>query len=287
MIAFEIPTLEAFAMEAMASLMAENLVQNQERQKVVQYFEPFRHLLYQIRPTLKYNFEAKVLRSFHVNQCSSSQNQNTGLALNLWLMAANKDGDSLLDIRDMLESKVLDYVLAQDNMILDRTFTARLASESVDKDANAFKYEIHDADLKSKLEKVLRKMPNVRHLILHNFVDDDVLSMVARINAKSLDTLEIKTFPLGCVDDHRLTDEGVCDFVDDILRVKPVLKQVDFSDVFVSRIQAKSILYFNKIPSLTNIKLQPQHLTHLDNAIAHCKSEDYRNKSVRQIAVKF
>ena len=72
-----------------------------------------------------------------------------------------------------------------------------------------------EQDFDKDLEKFIQNIPNLKVLKLEGFPDDEIVGQVIPKNCSNLVSLTLNLNFSNCVDKRRLTDEGICDFIED------------------------------------------------------------------------
>ena len=139
---------------------------------------------------------------------------------------------------------------------------------------NSFRYEANDDEWKMRLAKLLKNLPNLSEIILLNgFCDDDVISLIGK-NCDRCKILRIRICceDFECADPERLTDEGMCEFIDRFSGsygregyeipdgVPPAtLTHLDLGDCHYPNITAKTISSLGKLRNLERVDLRLMH----------------------------
>jgi len=136
-----------------------------------------------------------------------------------------------------------------------------LRSNEVNQERLCFLFELKESRWKPQLRVMLHKLPNLTTVTLHDFCDDDTLSMVAH-QCHHLANLTITLGPES-FSEQQLGDDGFSDLLDVQLE-RQTLKELNISSCYSSTITAKSILYLSKIRSLVSLEFTSSHLIWLD-----------------------
>jgi hypothetical protein len=131
-------------------------------------------------------------------------------------------------------------------------------------------FGIDEDEFKERLELILKKSLELESVhLIGRFFDDDCLHSIAKFGAKKLKTLRLSNSGSSFNDTGRVTDEGIVDFVDQLLSNsdKCQLKVFDVGQWHTSNaglITSKGIVYLNKLDSLTEIHFRLSHLNYCD-----------------------
>ena len=142
---------------------------------------------------------------------------------------------------------------------------------------HAFLYEI-DSELASNLKNFFQNVPNVKFLQLEGFPDDEIVGEIVSTFCQKLISLTLNLNFLNCVDKQRLTDEGICDFIEDS---NQNLEHLDLSQLSIPNISAKSVITLHKLKCLRKVELRDVHLQYFD---LYYKS-DFVIKSVKVLSI--
>lgn len=123
-------------------------------------------------------------------------------------------------------------------------------------------------ELKSKLAGLLKNLPLLERVHLNgHWVDDDCLHSVAKNASSKLRSVKISNESVKSDGDTGLTDDGIVDFVDELLSRNVALKSFDVGQWHPSdqqQISAKGILFLGKMKSLEEVHFNVSHLSYVD-----------------------
>ena len=134
-----------------------------------------------------------------------------------------------------------------------------------------FKYEVNENEWKTRLSRLLKKLPNLSEInLLNGFCDDDVICLVGKYcNRLTVKRIRICCAATECADPERLTDEGMCEFIDrysgtyglegDSDVPPAVLTHLDLSDCHYPNITAKTLSNLGKLKYLKRVDLRLMH----------------------------
>ena len=161
--------------------------------------------------------------------------------------------------------------------VLDRLSASQTSLKIVDLTLNSTLlnstfgfFGIDEDEFKERLELILKNSPELESVhLIGRFFDDDCLHSVAKFGFKNLKTLRLSNRGTSFNDTGRLTDEGIVDFVDQLLSnsEKCRLKVFDVGQWHTSNaglVTSKGIVYLNKLDSLTEIHFRLSHLNYCD-----------------------
>ena len=126
---------------------------------------------------------------------------------------------------------------------------------------NKYVYEF-DQDLGKNLEKFFQNIPNLKVLKLGGFPDDEMVGQIIPKNCSKLASLTLNLNFSNCGDKRRLTDEGICDFIEDSNKT---LQHLDLSQISLTpTLSAKSVIALYKLENLTRLELRNSHFEHIE-----------------------
>ena len=141
-----------------------------------------------------------------------------------------------------------------------------------------FLYEL-EQDLAENLEKFFQNIPNLKVLKLGGFPDDEIVGQIIPKNCSKLASLTLNLNFSNCVDKRRLTDEGICDYIEDSNKK---LQHLDLSQISLApTLSAKSVIGLYKLEKLTRLQLRNSHFEYID--VFKIKE----NTSVKSLSVHF
>jgi len=158
-----------------------------------------------------------------------------------------------------------------------------LRSNEVNQERLCFLFELKESRWKPQLRVMLHKLPNLTTVTLHDFCDDDTLSMVAH-QCHHLANLTITLGPES-FSEQQLGDDGFSDLLDVQLE-RQTLKELNISSCYSSTITAKSILYLSKIQSLKSIEFTSSHLIWLDISMRFIGKDWTPNTTLERIGLR-
>jgi hypothetical protein len=173
-------------------------------------------------------------------------------------------------------------------LVVDFSSLTTLTLGSLATFKDSFLYEIEDLKLKKNLAKVLTKLPNLDRLTMNGFCDDDILaSIVGGFRCcQNLKHLTISNNFQNCPDNQRLTDEGFCDFIDNLKTSSPMLQTLDISDVKVCSVSAKSVIKLKELTTLKSLSISYEpHLEWLEHAIQYYPGDSITNQNVKDLKI--
>ena len=136
-------------------------------------------------------------------------------------------------------------------------------------------YEKYENDWKSRIHRLLKMLPNLSEItLLNGFCDDDVICLIGqhcdRLNLKKL---RICCEAFECTDPDRLTDDGLCEFIDrlsgsysieghrnDTDAIPAALAHLDLGDCHYPNITSKTLSNLGKLKNLNKIDIRLLHL---------------------------
>ena len=125
---------------------------------------------------------------------------------------------------------------------------------------SCFLYE-NNYDLTENLEKLFKNVPNLKHLKMDAFPDDEIVGNILVKTCKNLVGLSLESNFTNCVDKERLTDEGICDFIEDS---NQKLQLLDLSKALSANISAKTIVNLSQLKCLTKLGLHSAQFDHFN-----------------------
>ena len=119
-----------------------------------------------------------------------------------------------------------------------------------------------EPDLAEDLEKFFQNVPNLKVLKLKGFPDDEIVGQIIPKNCSKLVSLTLNLNFSNCVDKRRLTDEGICDFIEDSNKK---VEHLDLSQISLApTLSAKSVIGLYKLEKLTRLQLRNSHFEYID-----------------------
>ena len=124
-----------------------------------------------------------------------------------------------------------------------------------------FLYEL-EPNLAQDLEKFFQNVPNLKVLRLKGFPDDEIVGQIIPKSCSKLISLTLNLNFSNCRDRRRLTDEGICDFIEDSNKK---LEHLDLSQISLApTLSAKSVIELYKMEKLTRLQLRNSHFEYID-----------------------
>ena len=111
------------------------------------------------------------------------------------------------------------------------------------------------------LEKLFKNTPNLKFLKMTAFPDDEIVGNILVKTCKNLIGLSLESNFTNCVDKTRLTDEGICDFIEDSNQKLQIL---DLSKALSANISAKTIVNVSQLRCLTKLGLHSYQFEHFN-----------------------
>ena len=93
------------------------------------------------------------------------------------------------------------------------------------------------------------------------FPDDEIVGNILVKTCKNLVGLSLESNFTNCVDKERLTDEGICDFIEDS---NQKLQMLDLSKALSANISAKTIVNLSQLKCLTTLGLHSAQFNHFN-----------------------
>ena len=136
-------------------------------------------------------------------------------------------------------------------------------------------YEKYENDWKSRLHRLLKMLPNLSEItLLNGFCDDDVICLIGQhCDRLKLKKIRICCEDFECTDPDRLTDDGLCEFIDrlsgsysieghrnDTDVIPAALVHLDLGDCHYPNITSKTLSNLGKLKNLNKIDLRLLHL---------------------------
>lgn len=162
--------------------------------------------------------------------------------------------------------------------------TVNLTSREVNQERLCFLFEISESKWKPDLGIFLSQLPNLTHLTVNDFCDDDTVSMIGKY-CHNLLYLRLSLGPES-FSEQQLSDEGFSDLIE-FQQGRPSLREVDIADCFTSAVTAKTILHFAKLPTVTKLHVMWSHFIWMDLSIRFLGKEFIQNNAVKVLSVKF
>ena len=149
-----------------------------------------------------------------------------------------------------------------------------------------FLFELSENDWKPDLGVFLSKLPNLTHVTLNDFCDDDTVSLIGR-HCHQLTYLCVTLGPES-FSEQQLSDDGFADLIDSQAeRERPTLKEINIANCFTSTVTAKTIINLGKVKSLEKISLMWSHFIWMDLSMKFLGKAFTENRTVKVLAVKF
>jgi len=161
--------------------------------------------------------------------------------------------------------------------------TVTLTSREVNQERLCFLFEISESKWKPDLGIFLCQLPNLTHLTVNDFCDDDTVSMIGKY-CNNLLYLRLSLGPES-FSEQQLSDEGFSDLIE-FQQGRPSLREVDISDCFTSAVTAKTILNFAKLPTVTKLHVMWSHFIWMDLSIRFLGKDFLQNFAVKVLSVK-
>jgi len=159
-----------------------------------------------------------------------------------------------------------------------------LTSREVNQERLCFLFEVSESKWKPELGIFLCHLPNLTHLTVNDFCDDDTVSMIGKY-CYNLLYLRVSLGPES-FSEQQLSDEGFSDLIEFQL-ARPTLREVDIADCFTSAVTAKTILNFAKLQSVTKLHVMWSHFIWMDLSIRFLGKDFVHNYAVKVLTVKF
>ena len=154
---------------------------------------------------------------------------------------------------------------------------------------------------KPKIKTLFSKLPQLTSLTLHDFCDDDTISLVG-LHCPHLVHLHVTLGPES-FSEQQLSDDGFSDLIDAQVTLimfninsskihlfqlhRPTLREVNISDCNSSTVTAKTILGFSKLKSLEYFHVMASHFIWLELSIKFLGKEFTSNSTMKTLAIKF
>ena len=162
--------------------------------------------------------------------------------------------------------------------------TLTLTSREVNQERLCFLFEISESKWKPELGIFLWHLPNLTHLTVNDFCDDDTVSMIGK-HCHNLLYLRVSLGPES-FSEQQLSDEGFSDLIESQL-ARPSLREVDIADCFTSAVTAKTILNFAKLHTVVKLHVMWSHFIWMDLSIRFLGRDFVHNHAVKVLSVKF
>jgi len=162
--------------------------------------------------------------------------------------------------------------------------TVTLTSREVNQERLCFLFEISESKWKPELGIFLCQLPNLTHLTVNDFCDDDTVSMIGKY-CHNLLYLKVSLGPES-FSEQQLSDEGFSDLIE-FQQSRPSLREVDIADCFTSAVTAKTILHFAKLHTVTKLHVMWSHFIWMDLSIRFLGKDFVHNHAVKVLSVKF
>jgi len=163
--------------------------------------------------------------------------------------------------------------------------TLTLTSREVNQERLCFLFEITESKWKPELGIFLTHLPNLTHVTVNDFCDDDTVSMIGK-HCDHLSYLRVSLGPES-FSEQQLSDDGFSDLIQAQLARGPTLREVDIADCFTSAVTAKTILNFAKLQSVVKLHVMWSHFIWLDLSIRFLGKDFVQNHAVKLLTVKF
>merc|ERR1719186_828866 len=162
--------------------------------------------------------------------------------------------------------------------------TLTLSSREVNQERLCFLFEISECKWKPGLRIFLSHLPNLTHLTVSDFCDDDTVSMIGKY-CHILCYLRVSLGPES-FSEQQLSDAGFSDLIESQL-ARQTLREVDIADCFTSAVTAKTILNFAKLQSVVMLHVMWSHFIWMDLSIRFLGTDFVQNQAVNVLTVKF
>jgi len=163
--------------------------------------------------------------------------------------------------------------------------TLTLSSREVNQERLCFLFEITESKWKPELSIFLINLPNLTHVTVNDFCDDDTVSMIGK-HCQHLCYLRVSLGPES-FSEQQLSDDGFSDLIQAQLTRGPTLRELDIADCFTSAVTAKTILNFAKLQSVVKLHVMWSHFIWMDLSIRFLGSDFVQNQEVKLLTVKF
>ena len=173
-------------------------------------------------------------------------------------------------------------VSSQEQFTAIKTLT--LTSREVNQERLCFLFEISESKWKPELGSFLWRLPNLTHLTVNDFCDDDTVSMIGK-HCHNLLYLRVSLGPES-FSEQQLSDEGFSDLIEYQL-ARPSLREVDIADCFTSAVTAKTILNFAKLQTVVKLHVMWSHFIWMDLSIRFLGRDFGHNHAIKVLSVKF
>lgn len=174
--------------------------------------------------------------------------------------------------------------LVQEEKQLQAVTRLTLASREVNQERLCFLFELTESTWKPNLRTFLSRLPNLTHLTLSDFCDDDTVSIVGQ-HCPVLQYLCISLGPES-FSEQQLSDDGFSDLIENQLG-RLSLREVDISDCYTSAVTAKTILNFSKLSSVSRLHVMWSHFIWIDLSIRFLGADFAQNRFVKLLSIKF
>jgi len=178
---------------------------------------------------------------------------------------------------------VFQHIVSCDHVVSDVNELI-LQSNEVNQERLCFLFELSESDWKPDLGIFLSKLPNLSHVTVNDFCDDDTISLIGR-HCRQLSYLCVTLGPES-FSEQQLSDDGFADLIDSQVE-RRTLKEINIANCFTSTVTAKTIINLGKVESLEKISLMWSHLVWMDLSMKFLGKDFSENRSVKVLAVKF